>query len=85
MNYKLVYTNRAEKDIQKLPPEIKKRIGKSLLRYARDPLRYSETLREPKLGTHRFRMGNYRVIFDLEGNDIVVLRVGHRRDIYRVL
>ena len=85
MNYKLVYTNRADKDIQKLSSEIKKRVGKTLLRYARDPLRYAERLRDPKLGTYRFRMGDYRVIVDFEGNDIVVLRVGHRRDIYRVL
>jgi len=85
MNYKLEYTNRADRDIQKLPPEVKKRIGKALLRYSRDPLRYSEALRDPKLGTYRFRVGDYRVIFDLEGNDIIVLRVGHRRDIYRVL
>ena len=85
MKYKLVYTNRADKDIQKLPPEIKKRIGKALLRYEQDPHRYSETLRESKLGSYRFRIGDYRVIFDLEGSEIVVLRVGHRRDIYKKL
>jgi mRNA interferase RelE/StbE len=38
---------------------------------------------DPKLGTYRFRIGDYRVIFDIEGKDIVVLRVGHRRDIYK--
>ena len=83
MKYKLVYTNRANKDIQKLPPEVKKRIGKTLLRYEQDPHKYSETLRDSNLGTYRFRIGDYRVIFDLEGNEIVVLRLGHRRDIYR--
>jgi len=31
---------------------------------------------------NRFRIGNYRVIFDLEGDEIVVLRAGHRKDIY---
>ena len=85
MKYNLVYTNRAAKDIQKLPLEIKKRIEKALLRCQQDPLRYSEKLRDPKLGTYRFRIGDYRVIFDLEGSDIVVLRVGHRRDIYKKL
>ena len=85
MRFNLVYTNRADKDIQKLPPEIKKRIGKALLRYKQDPYRYAETLRDSKLGTYRFRIGDYRVIFDLEGSEIVVLRVGHRRDIYRKL
>ena len=85
MTYKLVYTNSAGKDIQKLPAEIKKRMGKTLLRYAQDPLRYSERLTDPKLGTYRFRIGDYRIIFDVEDSDIVILRVGHRRDIYRVL
>ena len=83
MKYELVYTNRAMKDIQKLEPEIKKRIGKSLLRYEESPLNYCEKLIDPKLGTYRFRIGDYRVIFDIEGKDIVVLRVGHRRDIYK--
>jgi len=40
---------------------------------------------DPALGTYRFRIGDYRVIFDIEGKDIVALRVGHRRDIYRKL
>ncbi len=85
MKYNLVYTNRADKDIQKLPPEIKRRIGKTLLRYKHDPHKYSETLRDPKIGSYRFRIGDYRVIFDIEGNDIVVLRAGHRKDIYKKL
>lgn len=83
MNYDLIYTNRAIKDIKKLSPEIKKRIGNTLLRYKSDPQKYSETLKETKMGTYRFRIGDYRVIFDIEGSQIVVLRVGHRRDIYR--
>ena len=85
MRYNLVYTNRTVKDIQKLPLEIKKRIGKALLRYEQDPHRYSETLRDTKIGSYRFRIGDYRVIFDLEGSEIVVLRVGHRKDIYTKL
>ena len=85
MTYNLIYTNRVYKDIKKLPLEIKKRIGKSLLRYAQDPHRYSETLIDSDLGTYRFRIGDYRVIFDLEDSEIIVLRVGHRRDIYKKL
>jgi mRNA interferase RelE/StbE len=85
VKYNLVYTNRADKDIQKLSPEVKKRIGKTLLRYKHDPHKYSETLRDPKIGSYRFRIGDYRVIFDIEGNDIVVLRAGHRKDIYKKL
>lgn len=35
------------------------------------------------LGSYRFRIGDYRVVFDLEGDQIVILRVGHRREIYK--
>lgn len=83
MKYTLVYTHRAIKDIERLDPKIKRRIGKTLLRYEGDPLKYAERLTDSRLGTYRFRIGDYRVVFDLEGDEIVVLRVGHRKNIYR--
>ncbi|MBC8526038.1 MAG: type II toxin-antitoxin system RelE/ParE family toxin [Candidatus Cloacimonetes bacterium] len=36
-----------------------------------------------KLGSYRFRIGNYRVIFDIDEDKLVILRVGHRKNIYR--
>ena len=44
MKYELVYTRRAEKDIQKLDPGIRGRIGRTLFRYREDPLRFAEKL-----------------------------------------
>ena len=83
MRYNLVYTRRAERDIKKLEPKVKVRIGEALLRYSEEPLRFSEKLSDPLLGEYRFRIGDYRVIFDIKGSEIIVLRVGHRREIYR--
>ena len=85
MSYTLVYTRRAEKDIKKLDPVTKSRIGKSLLKLEKTPIHLSEKLSDPKTGTYRFRAGDYRVIFDIEDKDIVVLRIGHRREIYKRL
>lgn len=83
MKYELVYTRRAERDIRKLDSKIKDRIAKTLLRYREEPLRFAEKLTDPVLGEYRYRIGDYRVVFDMEGNEIVVLRVGHRREIYK--
>ncbi len=83
MKYTLIYTQRAERDITGLDSRTKERIGKTLLRYKEEPLRYAEKLSDSRLGTYRFRIGDYRVVFDIEGDEIVVLRVGHRREIYR--
>jgi len=83
VRYSLIYTRRAERDIKKLGPNAQVRIGNALLRYSEEPIRFAEKLSDPILGEYRFRIGDYRVIFDIKGNEIVVLRVGHRREIYR--
>ena len=83
MSYRLVYTQKAVRDIDRLDAGVKKRIGATLLRFKDNPLQYAERLTDPELGGYRFRIGDYRVIFDIEGNDIVVLRVGHRKEIYK--
>ena len=83
MKYKLIYTQRAIRDIKRLDFRIKERIGNTLLRYKEAPLKYAEKLTDSDLGSYRFRIGDYRVIFDIEGKEIVVLRVGHRKEIYK--
>ena len=83
MKYQLVYTHRAIRDIDALDTSVKQRVGKTLLRYGPDPLKHAEPLKQSELGSYRFRIGDYRVVFDLDGDQIVILRVGHRREIYR--
>jgi mRNA interferase RelE/StbE len=83
LSYRLVYTQRAVRDIDRLDTGVKKRIGATLLRFKDNPLQSAERLTDPELGGYRFRIGDYRVIFDIEGSDIVVLRAGHRKEIYK--
>ena len=83
MKYDLIYTRRAVKDIEQLDPAVKDRIGKTLLRYQENPLAHAERLTDPALGGFRFRIGDYRIIFDIEGKEVVILRVGHRRELYK--
>ena len=83
MKYRLVYTHRAERDIKRLESDTKDRIGKALIRFSEEPLKFAEKLSDSILGEYRFRIGDYRVIFDIKGNEIVILRVGHRQEIYK--
>lgn len=82
MKYRLVYTARAVKDIKKLDTVAKRRLKKAIEKLALDPLGFSTKLIDHKLGEYRYRIGNYRVIFDLIGKETVFLRVEHRRDVY---
>lgn len=83
MAYRLIYTKSAAKDIQKLDTVAKRKIGKKLKDYSQNPLTYAKKLTDPKIGTYRWRIGNYRIVFDTEGTNLVILRVGHRKEIYR--
>ncbi len=35
------------------------------------------------MGLYSYRVGNYRVIYSLHGETILVLRISHRKDVYR--
>ncbi|NCP47507.1 hypothetical protein AUJ42_02790 [Candidatus Collierbacteria bacterium CG1_02_44_10] len=83
MPYKLLYTASAQEDIKKLDNVARKRLKGKLELLMTDPIYFSKKLVHPDLGTYRYRVGDYRIIFDLHGKDIVILRVGHRREIYK--
>lgn len=81
--YKVMLTQRTVKDIEKIDKETKDRIATKLREYAVEPLKYARKLVDSKIGTYRFRIGDYWVIFDIDNDNIVILRIGHRRSIYK--
>jgi mRNA-degrading endonuclease RelE of RelBE toxin-antitoxin system len=36
-----------------------------------------------KAGQYRFRVGDYRAVFDIDGSRLIILMIEHRRDVYR--
>ena len=83
--YKIVFTNRALKDLKKIDQDAQRKIAIKLKGYSKGPLKYARKLIHPIIGTYRFRIGDYRIIFDIDEKNrvIVILRIGHRRSIYR--
>ena len=82
---RVIFTERAKRDWQRLHRPVQAHIKEKLVFYLKNaqPLQFAEKLRDRSLGEYRFRIGDYRLIFDFERGTIFVLRVGHRRDIYR--
>ncbi len=78
------FTKAASREFFKIPKAVQRRIIKKLEFYLAqpNPLSFADklTISQP---TYRYRIGEYRVIFDWEGTGILILRVGHRREIYR--
>lgn len=83
--YQLLYKKPVAKEIAKLPSQIKKRLKLKLEWFVGqdDPLRFAEPLTKPADAQYRFRVGNYRALFDVEDRNIVILHIQHRKDVYR--
>lgn len=83
MAFEILITRRAEDDLKKLDPVAKKRIKKKLESLAKNPKASSKKLTNSSIGQYRYRVSNYRIVFDMEGEKLIILRLGHRREIYK--
>jgi mRNA interferase RelE/StbE len=73
-------------DIPKLDNTVRTRIRKAIeTRLMIAPEAYGEPLRRTLKGYWKLRVGDYRVIFKVEGDKITILGIRHRRDIYKVM
>ncbi len=83
MAYNITYKKSVEKDLSRLgKPEARRildKIEKELSAHADNyPL-----LKGAFTGLRKLRVGDYRVIFAILEQEVVILRIGHRRDIYK--
>ena len=80
--YKLVFEKKALHDLNKFETNIKNRIWDKLQGCKENPFRFFEKLVE--IPSFRLRVGEWRVIADIikEKEAIIVLKVGHRKNIY---
>ena len=83
--YKVEWSKKAQKDLKRIDPTTaeKIRIGVES-RLAKDPTRRGKPLAHNHKGKWRFRFSEYRVIYEIKETEILILviEVGHRREIY---
>jgi len=82
MEYRIIWSESAEKQLKKLEHIIAKQIHRKVGELSKDPFRNSKKLVGER--GYRLRVGDYRVIYDIDGSKllILVIKVGHRRNIY---
>jgi len=89
MVWKIELDPAAERELDKLDPPVAKRILKFLYRRVAaldDPRSIGDALKGSRLGDlWKYRVGNYRIIADIEdvALKILVVRIGNRGDVYR--
>jgi len=79
--YQIEYGETALEELDQLPPKQRAQILRKIERLQRGLHGDIKRLREAE-AAYRLRMGDYRVLFDVEGSVIVIRRVGNRKDIY---
>lgn len=87
MKYRVVFSEKAKKQLKKLDKHINSLIIGWLeknIENSENPRIHGKALIENRLGQWRYRIGDYRVICEINDNEIVVLvvEVGHRKNVY---
>jgi len=83
MDYQPIYHHEIPQDLAAIPANIKERIRKAIeTRLLIDPVNYGLPLRKSLQGHRKLRVGDYRVIYRIDDKKIIILKIGHRRDVY---
>lgn len=82
--FKVQFTPRGLKDLKTLPRNIQERVVKKLTFFSSQAnlLLFATPLVHLPPTTHRFRVGDYRIAFFVQGKTIYVDRIKHRKDVY---
>jgi len=83
VEWQILLTEEALRDLKRLDRVISKRIKKKLLLLRSDPKGFSKSLKGTKIGDYRMRVGDFRIVFETKGTIIYVLRVAHRSEVYK--
>lgn len=86
MTYKIFYDlGSKKKDYEKIPPTIREIIRKAIeKKLTVDPINFGKPLRYSLKGHRRLKVGEYRVIYKIDEDKVIVIIVDidHRKDIY---
>jgi mRNA interferase RelE/StbE len=71
-------------DIPKLNETLKKRIKRAIEeRLSISPHQYGEPLRKTLKGYWKLRVGDYRIVYKVEGDEVWIFAIINRKDVYK--
>lgn len=83
MAYNIIYKKSVYRDLKKFS---KAEVGRILDKIEEELSKKADifpVLKGRFAGLRKYRVGDYRVIYAMLGDDVLILRIGHRRDVYR--
>lgn len=83
-SYRLLIKPSAAKELEALPTKDRKRVAVKIQRLSSEP-RPPGTEKLSGQEKYRLRQGDYRVLYAVDDDEaaVVIVKIGHRRDVYR--
>jgi mRNA interferase RelE/StbE len=81
--YNISYKKSVQKDLAALDTREARRILDRLEKELRHHPETYPTLKGDYAGLRKLRVGDYRVIYTILGDEVLVLRIGNRKDVYK--
>jgi mRNA interferase RelE/StbE len=81
--YKILYKKSVARDLKKLAKDDARRILDQIDRELPQKADSHPMLKGQFAGLRKYRIGDYRVIYSILGEEVLILRIAHRRDVYK--
>jgi mRNA interferase RelE/StbE len=81
--YNIVYKKSVQRDLKKLSKAEAHRVLNQVEEELSKNAETYPVLKGQFAGLRKYRVGDYRVIYAILGEDVLVLRIGHRKDVYK--
>ena len=83
MAYNIIYKKSVYRDLKKFSKAEARRVLDQIEEELSKKADSYPVLKGQFAGLRKYRVGDYRVIYAILGDDVLILRIGHRRDIYK--
>lgn len=79
------FTKSAYRNLSKLERATQKRLIDKIEFYfsQKNPLAHADKMKDMRFGHWRLRIGDYRVLFDVDNDNAFILKIGHRKEVYK--
>jgi mRNA interferase RelE/StbE len=83
--YRIEITYAARRQMAALQKDVMRRVDEHILALASNPRPFGAEKMSGEQNQYRIRVGAYRIIYEIHDERLVVLvvRIGHRREVYR--
>jgi len=85
MRYGLEFTTSASREFRGFDRQVQRRLATKIDQLCNNPLPSGVKKLQGEVDHFRIRVGDYRIIYRIDGHRvvIVIVQIGHRRDVYR--